>query len=134
MGVAWELQKAVYAVLSTDAALLASAVTGVFDDVDEDYDGFPYITVGEDNIVERDTDGSEGYTASITVHTWSRVKGQQEVKTLQGLVYTALHRVPLTITGFDCILCRQTEQISLRDPDGQTRHGVQTFELIIYRS
>jgi len=134
MGVAWELQKAVYAVLSTDAALLASAVTGVFDDVDEDYEGFPYITVGEDNIVERDTDGSEGYTASITVHIWSRVKSQQEVKTLQGLVYTALHRVPLTITGFDCILCRQTEQISLRDPDGQTRHGVQTFELIIYRS
>lgn len=131
MGVAWALQQAIYDVMTNDAAIIASDVTGVFDDVDEDYDDFPYITIGEDNIVERDTDQTEGYTASITIHIWSREKSQKEVKVLQGLVYTALHRVPLTITGFNCILCRQTDQLSLRDPDGQTRHGVQTYELII---
>lgn len=130
MSAGLEAQKAIFDILSASVPISA-AVSGVFDDVAVNYDLFPYITIGEDVLTEWDLDAEGGFSASVTIHTWSRVKGQVETKTIQGLIYTALHRVALTLTTYDCILCRQTEQISSKDPDGLTRHGVQTFALLL---
>jgi hypothetical protein len=127
---ALEVQTAIFAILDADVTLSA-LVTGVFDDVPESYTDFPYVTLGEDVLTEFDTDGLLGFRVSVTIHCWSQYKGQREVKLIQDAIYRALHHVDMTAAGHDVILTRQVDQTSERDPDGQTRHGVQTFELLV---
>jgi hypothetical protein len=124
------MQTAIFAILDADVTLSA-LVTGVFDDVPESYTDFPYVTLGEDVLTEFDTDGLLGFRVSVTIHCWSQYKGQRETKLVQDAIYRALHHVSMTVTGYVTILSRQVDQTSERDPDGMTRHGVQTFELLV---
>jgi hypothetical protein len=127
---ALEVQTAIFAILDADATLSA-LVTGVFDDVPESYTDFPYVTLGEDVLTEYDTDALFGFRVSVTIHCWSQYKGQRETKLVQDAIYLALHHASLTVSGYNVILSRQVDQTSERDPDGMTRHGVQTFELLV---
>jgi hypothetical protein len=127
---ALEVQTAIFAILDADATLSA-LVTGVFDDVPESYTDFPYVTLGEDVLTEFDTDGLLGFRVSVTIHCWSQYKGQRETKLIQDAIYRALHHIDVTVSGYNMVLSRQVDQTSERDPDGMTRHGVQTFEILI---
>jgi hypothetical protein len=128
---AFELQKAVHTALTGDAGVIALVGSKVFDDVEKDYEDFPYITIGEDVLTEFDTDGQQGQVATVTVHTWSRYKGRKEAKQIQSAIYDVLHHGSLSITGFNCILSRQIDETTLLDPDGIARQGIQTFEILI---
>jgi hypothetical protein len=127
---ALEVQTAIFAILDADVTLSA-LVTGVFDDVPESYTDFPYVTLGEDVLTEFDTDGVLGFRVSVTIHCWSQYKGQRETKQVQDAIYRALHHLAMTVPGYNMVLSRQVDQTSERDPDGMTRHGVQTFELLV---
>jgi hypothetical protein len=127
---ALEVQTAIFAILDADVTLSA-LVTGVFDDVPESYTDFPYVTLGEDVLTEFDTDGVLGFRVSLTIHCWSQYKGQRETKLVQDAIYRALHHVSMRLAGYTMILSRQVDQTGERDPDGMTRHGVQTFELLV---
>jgi hypothetical protein len=127
---ALEVQTAIFAILDADVTLSA-LVTGVFDDVPESYTDFPYVTLGEDVLTEFDTDVATGFRVSVTIHCWSQYKGQRETKLVQDAIYRALHHVDMTVSGHNVLLSRQVDQTSERDPDGMTRHGVQTFELLV---
>ena len=133
MSVSNELQSAIYTALTNDTELMAD-ISAVHDAVPDNYDQFPYVTIGEDVLTEWDTDNGTGYTASITIHTWSRATGRKEAKGIQGLIYDALHNTPLPMTGYTMILVKQESENTLLDPDGKTRHGVQTFNSIITRN
>ena len=129
-----ELQKAIYAALTGDAAVMA-LVTGVYDAVPQADDAgsgaaFPYIVIGEDNHNEWDTDTTLGRDASVVIHTWSRYRGRKEVKEIQGAVYAALNRAKLTIAGFSFVQCDLLSSETLIDADELTRHGVQTFRVL----
>jgi hypothetical protein len=89
------------------------------------------VTLGEDVLTEFDTDGVLGFRVSLTIHCWSQYKGQRETKQVQDAIYRALHHAALAVTGYRLVLSRQVDQTSERDPDGMTRHGVQTFELLV---
>lgn len=119
------VQKAIYAKLSADTSY------AVYDDVPQETSAFPYITIGEDNHTFADTDTELMNRVSITVNTWSRYRGRKEIKEMQAEVYNALHRANLVEAGYNFVTITQESSISFLDADGITRHGVQTFNLLI---
>jgi len=67
------VQKAIFDKLKASVALMAE-VSDVLDAVDE-FQDFPYVTIGEDVISEWDTVSTTGGDGVITIHTWSRYTG-----------------------------------------------------------
>lgn len=126
------VQTIVYQALTLDAEVMA-LVTGVFDAVPQGQ-AFPYVTLGEDNHNEWDTVTSLGSDASITVHTWSRERGRKETKAIQGEIYDALHRAEMTHPGYRIVSIDWEGSQSFMDADGLTRHGVQTFRILLERT
>lgn len=129
------LQSAIYSVLNGDATL-SGLVVGVYDDVPQAVDSgdpaqFPYVNIGEAVHTEWDTDTSRGDDATITIHTWSRYAGRKEVKQIQGAIYDVLHRSALAVTGYATVSVDWQQSESFLDTDGETRHGVQTFRIIL---
>ena len=129
------VQTAIYSKLANDAPL-AAVIKAVYDNVPQaissgDNTNFPYVVIGEDSHTTTDTDTELMNQVSITVHTWSRYSGRSETKQAQGLIYNALHRANLIESGYKFINIAQVGSESFLDSDGFTRHGVQTFNLII---
>lgn len=124
------VQKAIYDKLSADLAV------PVYDSVPQSIDSgkksdFPYISIGEDIHNTVDTDTELMNLVSITIHVWSRKEGRAETKQIQSEIYNSLHRANLVQAGYKFITITQENSTSFFDPDGHTRHGVQTFKLII---
>jgi len=138
MGVGYETQKRIGDALANDPAIQAFKTNGVkvYDDVPQgedtgDTDFYPYITIGEDIITEDDTDCTLGWRVSVTVHVWSRHHGRSVVKRLQHLIYKALHRATLPYAYYQFIGCDFVSTDTLLESDGVTRHGIQTFNIIL---
>lgn len=129
------VQTKIYETL-TNNALLMSDIKDVYDDVPQavsagDISEFPYVTVGEDIHTDISTDLELSNLVSITIHTWSRYTGRAETKVIQGLIYDALNRANITDTDYKFINIHQVSSESRLDSDGFTRHGIQTFNLMI---
>lgn len=122
------IQKAVFDKLSAATAL--TAITSISDDVGE-FETYPYVTIGEDVLSEWDTCTTQGADGTITIHVWSRHKGRKQVKQIFSEIYTALHRQSLTVSGHDIISTMWVNETSFLDSDGLTRHGVQTYRLLV---
>lgn len=118
------------------AKLAADLVVPVYDDVPQSLDSglssaFPYVTIGEDSFTYIDTDDTNRVSVSIAIHTWSRYSGRSEIKELQDQIYNSLHRAEPVAVGFKFITITQNSASSFLDNDGQTRHGIQDFYLIL---
>jgi len=124
MSIELELQQAIYSVLKHGLAY------PVFDDVPENLTP-PFVVIGDDTLIQFDTDGESGFEATLTIHTWSAYRGRAEVKEMQGAVYNLLHRADLTITGYNVLGCDFEFSQSMVDSDGVTRHGIQRFRIYI---
>lgn len=128
------VQTAIYGQLILNADIISDAIP-VYDAVPQPISvvnsDFPYIVVGEDNHAAFDTDAENMNLVSIVVHSWSRYRGRAEIKEIQGYIYDSLHRASLSHAGFKFVNIMQSGSESFLDSDGLTRHGVQTFTLII---
>jgi|SRR5690606_12632688 len=133
MGYETAVQTAVFQRLNNHTAL-QDMVTNVYDSVPETAT-LPYVTIGEDVITEADTADTLGVEASITVHVWtdtaSGTRGRKQAKTIQGVIYEALHRAELTAEGYSIFAADFVNSQSFKDVDGLSWHGVQTFNLLI---
>ena len=112
------VQTAVYNNLVNNAPLMA-AINAVYDEVPQPNSSsaesdFPYVD-----------------QVSITIHTWSRQSGRSQTKQIQGLISTSLNRANLSASGYKFINIARVDSQSFLDSDGFTRHGVQTFNLMI---
>ena len=135
MGFSTEVQSAFYDLLTNDAGLSA-LVVGVYDAVPQaidsgSADAFPFVTVGEDILTANDTDNINMMNCSITIHSWSRYKGRKEVKEIQDQIYSILQKKDFIQNGFKFVNIEFSSATSFLDSDGETRHGVQEFILII---
>lgn len=133
-GSAWPLQVAIFGALTGNTAFMA-LVTGVFDNVEQDYSDFPYVTIGENIQSPFDADDFVGDENIITVHVWSRDSSYKEALVLNGLIYDILNRNNLTVSGYttvDCIF-NGSSMVEL-DPDGKTYHGAQEFKITLVRA
>lgn len=122
------LQRAIYAALTGDAALMA-LVTGVHVDVQqpnlpEDAAAFPYVVMGQDNITSWDTKSDNGGNALCQIDVWSRQNNLLEVKAIGSAIHAALHMQPLTITGAEHVLTAVETSTYSKDPDGHTKRGM----------
>ena len=155
-----ELQKAIYTSLTTAAkptisadfaagsyslysaaveagrAYLSDTLVGVYDNVPQPLDGgaasnFPYITIGEDDFTDWSTDTESGADVTVTIHSWSRYRGRKEIKAIQSAVYGVLHRATLSVNNWYFVSCDFLTSNTLVDPDGLTRHGIQTFRILL---
>lgn len=128
------VQKAIYEKLIANADIISNAIP-VYDAVPQpvtvENTDFPQIVIGEDSYAALDTDTENMNMVSITIHTWSRYRGRAETKEIQGYIYNSLQRAALSQPGFKFVTIMQSGSESFLDSDGLTRHGVQTFTLII---
>ncbi len=145
MSAAVEIQRAVYDKLRTSSALaslLASDPNGgspsapaVFDHVPqsatpESAAAFPYVVLGAMTEAEFDTSDQVGRETTLTIHTWSRKRGLNEVKTIMDAIKSVLHDGTLAISGETFVFCFQDFAEAMLDPDGMTRHGAQRFRIV----
>lgn len=139
----WELQKALLSAL-TENSPETIASGRVYDRVPDAASGatapdsaFPFVQIGEMDALPDDVDGAsgrdDGEMESITLHIWSRYQGQKEVKQIMQQIKNRLHDQALTVTGRSSALCFVRSRRSFLDPDGKTRHGVMSIE-VIHRS
>lgn len=118
-----DLQRAIYERLSGYPGM-----PPVYDDVPrDDAVSFPYVVIGDDTHTPWDTNSHVGAESTITLHVWSRQRGNKEAKEVQGLIYAALHREPLAIDQYDLITLEFEFSETFKDPDGLSRHGVSRF-------
>lgn len=130
MGIETALQGALY-----DRLTGASIGASVYDTAPQAADGgdasvFPYVTIGRVLMSEGDTQTKTGHSALIRIHTWSRTGSMLECKTVQGAIYTALHKAELIITGFNNFSLLRESTDCLSNQDGKI-HGVCEYRALI---
>jgi len=127
------LQIKIFDLLRLDAtliALLANGAKSVFDNVPENPD-FPYIVIGDDTFSDWSAHDFSGFVGTATIRVWSQKSGRKECKGIQNRIYTLLQRVKLGLVGFADIQFRLGAQNIIKDPDGKTHQGIQTFNFTL---
>lgn len=123
-------QKALFGVISSLAG------GRVYDDAPADV-AFPWIEIGDRQSIPDDTGTATGSDAGMSdffdLHIWSRAAGKKETADLVDQLHGLLHGASLSVDGrAGALAWIQTVRI-IGDPDGITRHGIVSVE-IIHRS
>lgn len=119
----WELQKAIFQRLSSDPSV-TGLVTGVFDHVPNDQ-AFPYIQLGDPNMLPFDTKTSSGEEIAFVIHAWSQYPGKKEAYDILNACLKSITLSPLSIEGGFSIVRVERQQIQVFDDiDGRNKHGV----------
>ncbi len=94
-----------------------------------------YVTIGDTVVLPFDaspSDTLDNQRATLVIHSWTKnYDGRLQVKKIMDAVATIMNRGTLTMTNYTVILMRVLSSNTLRDPDGNTWHGVQTVDIII---
>jgi len=127
---AWELQKAVYAALKGDSALVALlGGARVYDDVPRGA-VFPYVTFGPATARDWSTGTDGGCEHLITLRAWSKGGGEKEVHLVLEAIRVVLHEAALTLDGHRLVNLRHEVSDTLRGADGETYQGVVRFRAV----
>lgn len=129
-----EVQRAIVERLSGDATLahlMGQVQAQVFDYVPE-HTEFPYFTYQQVQVLEDDTTTTNGFVVIFAIHVWSQYEGTKESHTLLQRVYELLHeKYDFTLSGYQLINLRYQFSEVMRDPDGQTYHGVARYRAVV---
>lgn len=124
------LQKALFAKLSGDAAVVAAlGGSRVYDDVPSRTE-FPYITFGQSTARDWSTGTEPGREHAITLHIWSRARGRKQADEVMAAAESALHDAALTLEGHRLINLRHEFSEARREPDGETYHGIARYRAV----
>jgi hypothetical protein len=110
------VQKALYLAIS------GAGIT-VFDAVSENQ-AFPYVTIGETSTLDDSDKTKHADEHTETIHVWSRAAGFKECKDLISSVLVAVSAINGTTDGYQIRYLDTDQVLTMRDPDGITRHGV----------
>ncbi len=114
-------QKALYAALSGDAALMA-AVTGVHDGVRPGA-ALPYVTIGPDAASDAGFKGGAATDHRLSITVWEAGPGAAKAKAIMALCEAALDGAPGEVDGVRMVWLRASRSFVATDADGVT-HGV----------
>lgn len=125
-----QLQKAVFARLSGDGALV-TLLGGprVYNDVPRGA-ALPYVTIGESSVRDWSTGSEEGHEHLLSILVWSRANGEREVHLILAAVEAALHDAALTVAGQRLVNLRHEFSEIRRDADGETSRGLMRFRAV----
>ncbi len=122
-----ELQAAIY------AALTAANVAGgrVYDRVPESA-AFPYVTIGDEQVLDAGNTCADGWDVYSDVHVWSRpdAGSKGEVKAIMSAAVRAVRAIE-ALPGFVVQSIELHSSVVARDPDGITEHGALTFRTLV---
>lgn len=120
-----EIQKALY------QALAAVMCGRVYDNPPKD-PVFPYITIGDDQVLDDSTTCGDGWEVYEDIHIWDRPqkKSKAEVKTLRKSIVAAVMGISSIGDDYELIDISMSSARTIRDPDGLTEHGIITFRFL----
>lgn len=124
------------ALVARIASLATEAGARVYDDVPAEEqrksttgEAWPYISLGNGQMVPVDEECFDRSSTYIDVNVWSRDIGFPQVKRIAGAIRAALHEKELAIAGHVLDRMRVENIAYSRDPDGMTRRA--RLELLI---
>lgn len=131
------IQDAIETLLRADADLIA-AMGGrvrIYTEAAPHDTAFPYILLGEDQVIDDGTECADSVEVVVTIHVWAREKSsvgasRRQAKTLAGLIRSAL-KAPLGVTDFDVVSQEFETCRHLTDPDGRTAHSVESHRFLL---
>lgn len=91
----------------------------------------PAIILGEGQSVDAGRIDRKACRAYATLHVWKKEAGLAGVKQIAGAIRAAIHAGRLDVTGWQCGDAFVSDMRFLRDPDGETAHGVVTIEALM---
>lgn len=123
-----DVQGAVYQILSDAALPSVGSITDhkISDPKKEDY---PHVQIGDWLSLPDDVQCADGSEEFLTLHVWSRQRGQTEIKTIIGAIDAALDGVALLVAGLASCHCQIDRARIVEDPDGLTLHGLVTLRI-----
>tara|TARA_R110000772_G_scaffold45492_9_gene104257 strand:- start:2492 stop:2908 length:417 start_codon:yes stop_codon:yes gene_type:complete len=133
------LQQAIYDRL-TGVPAVNDAVVGIYTQTpqnakSEDPAAFPFITIGSFAPKPMDTDGSNGISALVDVHLWSRSTSALTWRAISSAVYDALHKyTALNVVGAQVVDCLFETGAEIPDPDDITTHSIVSFRVTYFTS
>lgn len=100
---------------------------------DKDKLEFPYVTVGDDQVIGDDVECGQQSEIFSRIHVWSRSPsgGFPEAKTIAGAIRTRLRATPPAPPGFIVLETLFVQTQALVDPDALTRHVVLEFRFFL---
>lgn len=122
-----QLQRAIFDILT------AASIAGdrVFDRPPTNA-SFPYVTIGDEQVIDDGTTCADAWDVATDVHVWSRPESgsKSELKTLIAQIVPLL-ATEIAVTGFRNVSGNLETTRSFRDPDGITEHAVLTFRYLL---
>ncbi len=126
-----ELQRAIIERLTTDAEMTQLINGRVFDYTPEQT-ALPYIVWQLGQSAEWDTTTENGFEVTFVLHVWSQYEGSLETNRIMQRIYKLLHeQYDFDLQLYRLINLRFTTQEVMRDPGGQTYHGMIRFRAIL---
>lgn len=125
-----DVQGAIFAALKSTGALPAVVGGRVYDAAPATA-VFPYITLGDGQVLPDKAGCIDGVEMFLQIDAWSRATGYPEVKGIAKAIIAKLDDQPMDITGYQVVVFEHQETRYLRDPDGLTRHAAITFRSLI---
>lgn len=127
------IQKAIRARLVATSAVTALVPTASILDRNHRPAPSPSIILGETQVVDEGTSlGRKHSRVFHTIHVWKREPSLQGVKDISGQIRAAIHSGRLSLdSGFHCADVKVASIRAIRDPDGETSHGVVTLEVLV---
>lgn len=125
-----ELQKAMIAALRGDPVLASFVGDRIYDRAPQRVE-FPYVAIGEMQILADDAECVNGFEIFVDVHVWSRAYGRVECRGILSAVYDIIHEAEFSFTSGAFVEVRMRDLKDFVEPDGETSHGVATFRVLI---
>ena len=122
-----QLQKAIYSALTG-----ASICSGhIYDRVPKSAT-FPYVTIGDDDVIDDSNSCGDAYEVFPKIHVWSRSPAESKLE-LKNIVAEIVPTIVglSSVTDFTIVLSEFQGCSTIRDPDGLTEHAVLTFRLLL---
>lgn len=121
------VQKAIHDAL-TGAAICSGRV---YDRVPEK-PTYPYVTLGDEQVLDASNSCGDGWDIIADVHVWSRpdATSKAEVKTVASAVVNAVMAMT-TIAGFSLAQVNFETMQTRRETDGLTEHSICVFRVLV---
>lgn len=126
-----ELQKAIFAKLRDDAALVALlGGQRIFDHAPADI-AFPYISFGRSSAYDWSTATELGSEHVVSLHVWSKAKGKKEALDIMERARALLHDQPLTLAGHKLVNLRLEFSEARFEEDHSVYRGALRFRAAV---
>lgn len=125
-----ELQKAIYAALAGDAALVAQLGGLHIHDHAPAGVPFPYLTFGRTSVYDWSTGTESGTEQLLTLHVWSKAKGKSEAHALMETVGARLNDAALSLDGHQLVNLRLEFSEIVFDEELAVHHGLLRFRAV----